>query len=118
MRAIIFLILLAGCASPQPKTVTVTETKTVIVNKYIVIHDRPAPAHSILLSDYAQTLNAEKPIVIKSKAPVIDRLIQLDDDARSAFAPLLAPHHRATPAEMKRAIAALGALVAYVGAKK
>jgi hypothetical protein len=116
MRALICLLLLAGCASPQPKTVTVTETKTVIVNKYIVIHERPA--HSVLIHDYEQTLDSEKPIVLKSRAPTISRLITLDDAARAAFAPISAAHHRATPAEITRAITALGALQTYVGAKK
>jgi hypothetical protein len=112
MRALAGLLLLAGCAAPACKQVTVTETKTVTVNKYIVVHDRPS--HSILLNDYAQTLASEKPLVVKSKAPTINCLIQLDASARSAFEPLYAHNHKATPAEMKRAIDALGVLRAGV----
>jgi hypothetical protein len=114
MRAMFGLLLLAGCAAPACKQVKITETvvETKNVDHYIFVHDKPS--HSVLLNDYAQTLDAEKPIVVHSKAPTINCLITLDAAARSAFEPLSAPHHKATPPEMKRAIDALGALRAGV----
>jgi fructosamine-3-kinase len=113
MRALAGLLLLAACAAPAAKTVTVTETKTVVVNKYIIIHERRP--HSVLLNDYAQTLTAEKPIVAKSKAPAIDHLYKLHTAARAAFEPIQDPYHKATPAELTRAIDALGAMRAFEG---
>jgi hypothetical protein len=104
--------MLGGCAAPACKAVTVTETKTETVNRYIVVHDEPA--HSVLLSDYAQTLSQERPIVLKAQAPAINKLTQLDAAARAAFEPVQNPHHKATTAEIKRAIDALGALQAYL----
>jgi hypothetical protein len=119
MRSLVILFLLAGCATPLAcKRVAVSETKTetVVVNHYVVVHDHPA--HTILLSDYEHVLSAEKPLVMHSKAPTIDRLIVLDTAARKAFAPIQNPHHHATAAEISSALTALGALQVYVTTQK
>jgi hypothetical protein len=116
MKAVVLLLLLAGCAAPACRNITFTETKTETVNRYIIVHD--GPAHAVLLSDYAQTLSQERHLVAHAKAPTIDRLLQLDEAAREAFAPVQNPYHKATPAEIKRAIEALGALQVYVISQK
>jgi hypothetical protein len=59
-------------------------------------------------------LESEKPLVVKSKAPTIDCLITLDAAARAAFAPIEQEGHRATKAEITKAIDALGSLRAGV----
>ncbi len=116
MKAIILLVGLAGCAAPACKPVAITEQlPPQVVERIIVIHD--TPVHFALLADYAQTLRAEKPIVLQSKAPVIDQLIKLDAAARVAFEPIERRNHRATQAEIATAVAALGAVQAYVSQK-
>jgi hypothetical protein len=119
MRALLPLLLLAGCAGHACRTASVLpqpQPQVEIVEHYVVIRDRPV--HQALLADYAHALSAEKPLVIHSQAPTINRLISLNNAARAAFAPIESRTHHATAPEIAKAVAALGALNDYVSQKR
>jgi hypothetical protein len=115
-KSLAILLLLAGCATPACKTVTIEETKTVYepapVERYIIVHDRPV--HEELLKDYAKALAAEKLIVVKAKPPTNACLTKLGTAAQVALAPVEQPGHSLTPGEVAKAHIALDTLDAGV----
>ena len=116
MKRIGLALLITGCAHPACHTMVEQSPPQVeVIEKVIVIHERPV--HAALLSDYAQTLRAEQPVVLHSKAPVINQIIKLDAAARTALAPIERPGHHASQSEINQAVAAVGAVQAYVQQK-
>jgi hypothetical protein len=84
-------------------------------------HAAPAPdtrGPDALIAEYAAIRKAERGFVSHTGAGHIHTLIALNKLARKAMAPIAASDHIATPDEMQSAVAALGALRAYLGAKQ
>ncbi len=108
------LLLLAGCAAPACKTVTITETKT--VDRYIVVHDRPI--HAALSDDINDAIASEKPIVLTSKAPTLDKLAKLNSAMWTAYTPFAKHKHHTTQAELARLLTTLGAMNAFISTHK
>lgn len=119
IAACLSVLVLAGCAGGACKQVRPSSVSIPVpdVVERIVVVPAP-PTHSVLLGDYANTVTQEHEIVPKAKATTIYRIMTLDESARRAIAPLRAPHHRATPAEIDKAMTAIVVLRAFVQAQK
>ena len=117
--AYLLTVALAGCApgacrQVRPSSVSIPVPD--VVERVIVV---PAPeTHSVLLGTYANAVTQEHEIVPKASATQIYRIMTLDASARRAIAPLRAPHHRATPEEIAKAMSAIVLLQAFVQAQK
>jgi hypothetical protein len=113
------VLALAGCASSacssvRPSSVSIPVPD--VVERVIVV--RVPATHSVILGTYANTVTQEHEIVPKASATQIYRIMTLDASARRAIAPLRAPHHRATPEEIAKAMTAIVVLQAFVQAQR
>jgi hypothetical protein len=113
------VLALAGCASGACRSVrpsSVSIPVPDVVEHVIVV--RVPPTHAVILDAYASTVTQEHQIVPKASATQIYRIMTLDASARRAIAPLRARHHRATPAEIDKAMTAIVVLQDFVQAQR
>jgi hypothetical protein len=115
MRVVIPLIALGGCAAPACRPV-VEHVVTPSVEHIVALPDTRGP--DALIAEYASIRRDERAYILRAGPGHLRSLIPLDKAAHSAMAPIAASNHVATPAEMQRAIAALGQLRAYLSTPK
>jgi hypothetical protein len=116
---LIALALLTGCVSPVCKKVVIaadTQLETVTVDHYVPVYPEGAP-HQDLIDLWNKTRASEYAFVADAKAPQINQLIKMNATGDKAFAPIEDPNHIATPAEVRDAIEADGAVQAFIGQK-
>lgn len=115
MRAAVLLIALAGCAAPACRPM-IEHIPAPAVEHVVTTPDTRGP--DALIAEYAAIQRAEKGFVVRTGPGHIHKLIALDKAARAAMAPIAASNHVATPAEMRRAVGALGELRAFLSTQK
>lgn len=117
MKWLLGLILLAGCGSAQncrQLSVISFPTPPKVVER--IVYVTLPPQHTALLNTYVSTLPKQATIAKSGTIPAIQTLTSLNAEARRSLIPLRKRGHKATPAEVQRAIVATGAVKAFVDA--
>lgn len=116
IRPLAAVLLLAGCAGQACRPTTLTqilptqiETKTVYVKA-----TPPPPRGAVILDAYRASESQQNQLALQGTIPAIAKLTLLKLAVRQAFEPLQTPGHRATNAEIKRAMVAYGNYQAFL----
>jgi hypothetical protein len=114
-RVIAGLLLLSGCAGQACKPAVITWTEPPqIETRTVYIREPEPPRGAVILDAYRASENQQNQLALKGTIPAIQKLTTLKLAVRNAFIPLQTPGHRATDAEVKKAMVAYGALQSYL----